>query len=152
MLLSCFSSMFVFFLSLPARSTSLPPSLPCLTSSDACEEPTFCLCLGHLAPLQRLSGITEPTGGNDSLITRGSPLAACWGGKGCVCVRVCERESSFHCCTKQSGCSCSNDYEQDLTKPASSYLLFMQLLRFYLLKRSWSDCYSHLCFNYRILK
>lgn len=146
MLLSCFSSMFVFFLSLPARSTSLPPLpdiLRCMRGAHLLSVP---------GPLGSFTKAFWNNRGNDSLITRGSPLAACWGGKGCVCVRVCERESSFHCCTKQSGCSCSNDYEQDLTKPASSYLLFMQLLRFYLLKRSWSDCYSHLCFNYRILK
>ncbi|KAG7225787.1 hypothetical protein INR49_014438 [Caranx melampygus] len=53
--------------------TGVPPSPAGLTTSDACDGPTFCLRLDHLAPSQRLSGITEPSRGNDGLITRSSP-------------------------------------------------------------------------------
>ncbi|TNN44289.1 hypothetical protein EYF80_045524 [Liparis tanakae] len=71
-----------------------PPSPAGLTTSDACEEPTFCLRLDHLAPSQRLSGITEPSRGNDSLITRphspsrcllGVGKVHCWRRLGAVC-------------------------------------------------------------------
>lgn len=60
------------------RSASLPTRL------TTCEEPTFWLRLDHLAPLQRIHGITEQGRGNDSLISF-TPSSRClWRSRVCL--------------------------------------------------------------------
>lgn len=88
-----------------------PPSPAGLTTSDACEVPTFCLRLSLLAPSQRLSGTTEPSRGNDSLITRAplhSPSSFLLGVEKGVSVCECERDGGFHCFKIKNQCSCGS--------------------------------------------